>query len=265
MTESEFRAIFKDMILLFTDFGLQGPYVGQMKTVLAAIEPNMPVIDLMHDAPVFDSKAAAYLLASLVAEMPQGAVVLAVVDPGVGSQRRALAVEADGRWYVGPDNGLFELVMRRSRRFQAYEIAWCPAKLSASFHGRDLFAPVAARLSRGDRPDMLPLAQEEVRRPEWPDDWAVAIYLDRFGNVMTGLRASQMPAGACILAGGRLLKTRRTFFEAEPGEAFWYSNSCGLVEIAVNQGDASEILSLVLGSPVQVIPCVESAKTGRIP
>jgi S-adenosylmethionine hydrolase len=103
------------MILLFTDFGYEGLYVGQMKAVLARDAPNVPVIDLMHDAPAHDPRSAAYLLAALVPEMPEGAVCLAVVDPGVGSDRTPLVVNADGRWFVGPDNGLFEIVQRRAK------------------------------------------------------------------------------------------------------------------------------------------------------
>jgi S-adenosylmethionine hydrolase len=239
------------MILLFTDFGYLGPYVGQMKAVLAKLEPNMPAIDLMHDVPAFDPRAGAYLLSALVPEMPHGAVVMAVVDPGVGSARRALAVKADGRWFVGPDNGLFELVARRAQTLQVFEIAWCPAKLSSSFHGRDLFAPVAASLSRGEQAELSPLAFSEISRPDWPDDWAAAIYVDRFGNVMTGLRASLFGHDHCFHLKGRTLLRRRTFAEAQKGELFWYENSSGLVEFAVNQGNAAQFLELAPGDAIR--------------
>jgi S-adenosylmethionine hydrolase len=241
------------MILLFTDFGLEAPYVGQMKIVLARLEPDMPAIDLMHDVPVFDPKAGAYLLASLVPEMPHGVVVLAVVDPGVGSARRALAVKADGRWFLGPDNGLFEFVIRRAQTVQAYEIAWCPAKLSSSFHGRDLFAPVAASLSRGEQAELTPLAVSDIGRPDWPDDWAAIIYRDRFGNLITGLRAEGFSPQDCFESSQGPLSYRRTFSEAAPGEAFWYENSNGLVEFAVNQGNAGQKLGLGLGDEIRAL------------
>jgi len=137
------------MIVLFTDFGLDGPYVGQMKAVLHRDAPGVPVIDLFADAPAFDAKRSAYLLAAYAEEFPAPTVFLAVVDPGVGGARRPLMVEADGRRYVGPDNGLFEIVWRRARRRRGGAITWRPERLSASFHGRDLFAPVAARLAVG--------------------------------------------------------------------------------------------------------------------
>ncbi|MGO8915196.1 MAG: S-adenosyl-l-methionine hydroxide adenosyltransferase family protein [Stellaceae bacterium] len=138
------------MIVLFTDFGAGGPYLGQVKAVLYGAAPTIPVIDLMADAPAHDPMSAAYLLAAYVSEFPHGTVFLAVVDPGVGSGRRAVAAEIDGRWYVAPDNGLLEPLLRRAKVARAWEIAWRPERLSASFHGRDLFAPIAARLARAE-------------------------------------------------------------------------------------------------------------------
>ena len=124
------------MIVLFTDFGLHGPYVGQMKAVLDQMVPGRSIIDLFADAPVGNPKASAYLLAAYAAWFPVGAVFLCVVDPGVGGTRPAIVLEADGRWYVGPDNGLFELVQRRATKTCSWDIEWRPELLSASFHGR---------------------------------------------------------------------------------------------------------------------------------
>src|SRR6185437_9149342 len=122
------------MIVLFTDFGLAGPYTGQMKAVLQRDAPGVPVIDLFADAPSCNPRAASYLLAAHAAWFPRRTVLLAVVDPGVGGPRAPLAILADGRWYVGPDNGLFEIVLRRAAMAQVWEIAWRPASLSPSFH-----------------------------------------------------------------------------------------------------------------------------------
>jgi S-adenosyl-L-methionine hydrolase (adenosine-forming) len=132
------------MIVLFTDLGLHGPYTGQMKAVLHERVPASPVIDLFADAPAGNPKASAYLLAAYAAWFSAGTIFLCVVDPGVGGKRPAIILEADSRWYVGPGNGLFELVQRRAEKTQSFDIAWKPELLSASFHGRDLFAPVAA-------------------------------------------------------------------------------------------------------------------------
>src|SRR5262249_30155935 len=133
-----------NMIVLFMDFRLHGPYTGQMKAVLHQMAPGMPAIDLFADAPVGNPKASAYLLAVYAAWFPVGTVFLCIVDPGVGGTRPAIVLEADGRWYVGPGNGLFELVQRRARKTRSWDIDWKPERLSAGFHGRDLFAPVAA-------------------------------------------------------------------------------------------------------------------------
>ena len=144
------------MIVLCTDYGLAGPYVGQVKAVLARAAPAVPVVDLFADLPPFQPKLAAYLLAAYAEAFMAGDVILAVVDPGVGSARAALAIEADQRWYVGPDNGLFEIVLRRARAAQCWRIDWRPAAISATFHGRDLFAPVAAGLAQGEPPPGRP-------------------------------------------------------------------------------------------------------------
>ncbi len=140
------------MIVLFTDFGLEGPYTGQVLAVLHQTAPDIATIPLFADAPAGRPKPCAYLLAAYAAWFPPGTVFLCVVDPGVGSARRAVIAEADGRLYVGPDNGLFDLILRRAAISRLWEIAWRPPKLSASFHGRDLFAPVAARLATGKTP-----------------------------------------------------------------------------------------------------------------
>jgi S-adenosylmethionine hydrolase len=241
------------MIALFTDFGLHGPYTGQMKAVLHQSAPGVPVIDLFADAPAGNPKAAAYLLAAYDDWFPAGTVFLCVVDPGVGGARPALIVEADGRWYVGPGNGLFELVQRRAKETRCWDIAWKPEQMSASFHGRDLFAPVAGMLARGEPPPGHPRTDGSHRRPDWPDDLAEIVYVDHYGNAMTGLRAAQLPSGTGLAAADRVLERARTFSDLPPGGAFWYENSNGLAEIAVNQGRADRALALSVGSPVEII------------
>ena len=242
------------MILLFTDFGLEGPYLGQVRAVLHREAPGVPVIDLFADAPVFDPMAAAYLLAAYAEAFPPGSVFLCVVDPGVGGARAPLAVNAAGRWYVGPDNGLLAIAARRGGDARAWRITWRPAELSASFHGRDLFAPVAGRLARGEPPPGEACAPGGLTGRDWPEDLARVVYVDGFGNLMTGLRAARLPTEAGLTAGGRRLARARTFSDVAPGEAFWYENANGLAEIAVNQGHAGRVLGLALGDPVEVTP-----------
>jgi hypothetical protein len=241
------------MIVLFTDFGLEGPYTGQVKAVLYRTAPEVPVVDLFADAPTGKPKPAAYLLAAYGVWFPPGAVLLAVVDPGVGGPRAPVIVEAEGRWYVGPDNGLFELVTRRAGTARTWEVLWRPETLSASFHGRDLFAPVAGWLARGERPAHEPRAPEIGRHADWPDDLPEIVYVDRYGNAMTGLRGNLVPNGARLAVSGRALTRARTFSDVPPGEPFWYENSNGLAEIAVNAGRAADALQLVIGSPIAVL------------
>src|SRR5262245_43152944 len=132
------------MIVLFTDFGADDIYVAQAKAVLFEQAPGTLVLDLLHNVPNFDAKAGAHLLAALQSQFPAGCVFLAVVDPGVGSMRDATLLEADGKWYVGPDNGLLSVVAARAAKARNWRIIWRSQALSSSFHGRDLFAPVAA-------------------------------------------------------------------------------------------------------------------------
>jgi S-adenosylmethionine hydrolase len=241
------------MILLFTDFGLAGPYVGQMRTAVMMHHPDAVMVDLMHDAPRQDFKAAAYLLAALAERMPVDCVCLAVVDPGVGGRRPPLVVKVDNRRFVGPGNGLFEILRRRARSARAWRIDWRPDAISDSFHGRDLFAPVAAILDAGGFPQASEIAWD-ASGADWPDDLPEAIYVDGFGNVMSGLRASQLDTNTRLSAAGHLLQRVRTFSDVAPGEVIWYENSIGLAEIAVNCGSAAEVLNLNPGDPVAPVP-----------
>ncbi len=241
------------MIVLFTDFGLHGPYTGQMKAVLHQTAPGIEAIDLFADAPAANPKASAYLLAAYAPWFPAGTVFLCVIDPGVGGTRPPVILQADGRWYVGPGNGLFELVERRARTARSWDISWQPAQLSASFHGRDLFAPVAAMLARGDAPPGRPRRDRADRRPDWPDDLGEIVYIDHFGNAMTALRAAMLPPAARLAAAGRVFERARTFGDLPSGAAFWYENSNGLAEISVNRGRADRDLGLSAGSPVEIV------------
>jgi hypothetical protein len=242
------------MIALFTDFGLSGPYTGQVKAVLHQLAPAVPIVDLFADLPAGKPKPAAYLLAAYGPWFPPGTVLVAVVDPGVGGPRAAFVVEADGRLYVGPDNGLFEILLRRAGTANISEILWRPEQLSASFHGRDLFAPVAARLARGALPLGALGGAGIGRYPDWPDDLPEIVYVDGFGNGMTGLRAAILAEGTRLAAGTQAVLRARTFSDVPPGTAFWYENANGLAEIAINGGRADTALGLAVGSSVAVLP-----------
>ena len=238
------------MIVLVTDFGLAGPYTGQMKAVLRRAAPAIDVIDLFADAPAGNPRATAYLLGAYATWFPTGTVFLCVVDPGVGGRRAPLMLEADGRSYVGPDNGLFELILRRARASHVRRITWRPASLSASFHGRDLFAPVAAQLAKGEIPEGEPHAP--LRHSGWPDDLGEIVYIDHYGNALTGLRASAVPRESVLTVANRKIVPAATFSAVPTGAPFWYENSNGLAEIAINLGRADQVLGLTVGSPVAI-------------
>ena len=241
-----------EMIVLFTDFGLEGPYVGQMKARIHRDAPGVPIIDLFSDAPVANPKAAAYLLAAYATEFPAGTVFLSVVDPGVGSERPGVAMDVDGRWYVGPGNGLFELVARRAVAVRKWSLTWDPDTVSASFHGRDVFAPAAARLARGLPPEGEGRPPSWNSYPDWPDDLAEVIYIDHYGNALTGLREGFVNPSFVLKANNVYLTHARTFTDVPPGEAFWYINANGLVEISVNKGSAADKLGIGLGTRISV-------------
>ena len=239
------------MIVLFSDFGPAGPYVGQVKAAIATAAPGVPVIDLFADAPAADPFRAAYLLAAYDDRFGPGTVFLAIVDPGVGGSRPPVALSADGRWYVGPGNGLFEIVMRRAADAALHRISWVPDWLSTSFHGRDLFAPVAAQIALGNiRPFLAAGDGLEMPGADWPDDLAEIVYVDHYGNAMTGLRGGAVsPHAILAVAESRILHA--AVFSAVPeGSSFWYVNSNGLVEIAVNRGHAASRLGLKIGMRV---------------
>jgi S-adenosylmethionine hydrolase len=231
-------------VYLFTDFGWQGPYVGQMVAAIAAVCPECRVTSLMHDAPAMRPDLSAYLLPAVTASLPPGGVVVAVVDPGVGSERAALVVRAGERVFVGPDNGLLSRLPGISR---VDRVLWRPAEMSASFHGRDLFAPVAARIARGAWLETASMARGDMVGADWPPVCPRVIYVDSYGNLMTGLDPAGMDGSSCLRIGGRQIPHARTFSEAPADGIFWYLNSQGLVEIAARGGAASAILSLELG------------------
>jgi len=235
------------MIVLFTDFGLAGPYTGQVQAVLHRQAPGVSVVSLFADLPPFDVEAAACLLPAYAAGFPPGTVFLCVVDPGVGSRRPGVVVQADGRWYVGPNEGLFAQLARRARQLQCWQLPE-PSAAAASFHGRDVFAPVAALLARGGAAPGEAVDTAGLEQPGWPDDLWRVVYIDHYGNAVTGVRAAVLDVEAQLVVNGHALNHARTFSAVSPGTAFWYANSNGLVEFAVNRDRADETLDIRVGN-----------------
>jgi len=237
------------MIVTFTDFGITGPYMGQMKARLLQYAPCEPIVDLMVDVPAFQIAYGAKLLAGLVENMPKEAVYLCVVDPGVGGQRKPICLQCDGRWFVGPDNGLFHYIIQSSQNVQAFEILWRGEALSKSFHGRDLFAPVAAMLAQNIDFDKSAVPVDDLVTLSATVAGEV-IYIDGYGNCWTDIRHNDIATSETLKIGIQTLKYADVFCDTEEGHAFWYFNSSGFVEIAINQGNAAQIFGLMLGSQV---------------
>lgn len=240
------------MIYLFTDFGSQDIYVGQTKAMLLHHAPVQPIVDLFHDVNPFDAESAAHLLEALYRKLPteRGDVFVAVVDPGVGGTRHSVAVDVDGRWFVGPDNGLLSVVTQRSGACRCYEISWCPERLSRTFQGRDLFAPVAAKLASAC------LAPEYLSSKDGLDvlldanDLHKVIHVDHYGNAVTGIRYSDRAGFTSVIVNGHELHQGGKFCDVPLGAAFWYENSLGLIEIAANGASAARLMGLCVGVPV---------------
>jgi hypothetical protein len=238
------------MIVLFTDFGVRDPYVGQVKARLAKHAPEQQVIDLLHEVPDFNPHAGAHLLAALASGFPPGSVFLAVVDPGVGTPRDAVVVQAGGHWFVGPDNGLLSVVVARHADTRLWRVTWQPAALSATFHGRDLFALIAADIARGEFPETKLASITQLNVEFDAGDLARVIYIDHDGNAWTGVR--DVPKNARVTAAGELFKHSDSFGFVGKGEGFWFINSVGLLELAVNRGSAAAAFGLKVGDAVAV-------------
>lgn len=239
------------MIFLFTDFGAEGPYLGQVESVLRQ-SGCRDVVHLVSNAPCFAPEASAFLLAALVPFTAPGSVILGVVDPGVGGEREPVVMRADGYWFVGPENGLFNTVAARAEQVVWFRVDWRPGVLAPTFHGRDLFAPIAARVAKQD----FTWAHTPCPGPDltaWPVELDRLIYFDVYGNALTGRRYSAELSGRQLAVGPHSIAEARTFCDVAAGTPLWYCNSLGLVEIAVNRGSAREFLQLDVGMEVAFV------------
>ncbi len=236
------------MLVIYSDFGAGSPYAGQMEAVCAELAPQVPRVVLSHDAPLANPRASGLLLAGLAERMPQRAVFLCVVDPGVGSMRRGLIAQSGSRWFVGPDNGL--MVAAAGDNAAWFRIDWRPAQLSNTFHGRDLFAPVAAGLAQGRMCAVTPI-DDPIGLP-MVGGLQQVIFVDRFGNLITGMAEKDIAPQSRVLMGERTIAPGRYFGDVPTGELFWYGNSMGLVEIAANGASAAALVGVGVGCEFQI-------------
>ena len=236
-------------IILATDYGVSGSYVGQLKTQIYTLNPDAAVIDLIHDLPKYNPRASAYLLASLLEQLPKNSVVIGVVDPGVGSSREPIVLEAGGYSFVGPNNGLFAIIAKKLKDFGLLEIMHKEPK-SKTFHGRDLFAPTAVQLASNEEIKLKKLTTKRLVGAEWPKDLAEIIYIDHFGNAITGISAKKCNSKQIFKIKENKIKHANTFSEVNIGECFWYANSSQLVEISARDTSVAEKLKLKIRDQV---------------
>lgn len=256
-------------ITLLTDFGSTDFFVGAMKGVILSIHPGAQLVDLTHEIAPQDVQAGAFTLLSAYDVFPAGSVHVAVIDPGVGSARRPIVVAAGGYRFVGPDNGLFSYVLDRevdTRVFHLTEQQFFRPVVSSTFHGRDIFAPVAAALSLGVAPEAMGV---EIHDPVRFDPFrarrlgsgaveGAVLHVDRFGNCITSLTRADLPLDSAegdlrLEAGSRIIPTLRRFFaDGEDGQPFAIWGSAGFLEIAVRCGSAADDLGLRRGDRIRL-------------
>jgi S-adenosylmethionine hydrolase len=289
------------LITLTTDFGVVDPFVGTMKGVMLAIAPHATIVDLTHEVPPQDVRAGAYLLHSAAGYFPRGTIHVVVVDPGVGTSRRALLVETRDGFFVAPDNGVLTLVAPPRRVVSVWDVSRSPVRrqpVSRTFHGRDLFAPVAAHLASG-----MPLARlgRRVRgfaRLTLPVPGrrgrtlvGEVVWIDRFGNLITNLTEQEVTRltgrerrggrgargaararsrgyrgrGVSVTIDGRAVPLLDAYGQALPGTVLALVNSAGLVEIAVNHGSAAVMLGATCGTRISIAPAGAAGRSRRAP
>lgn len=255
------------IITLTSDFGNRGGYVGAMKGVMLRINPKLTLFDITHEVQVFDVMAAAFVLQQSLAFYPPETTHLVVVDPGVGSERRAVALKHNHHYFVGADNGLFTLLLKTETPDQMVELK--PAEdqlLSATFHGRDLFAPVAAKIASGTPLEELGTPFSRLTPLHWASPisdvngiqgWVV--YIDHFGNCITNISRDIFEVhsngrNATGYVGSGIIRGIHTTYSDEiTGEALMLFGSNDFLEIAINQGNAASLLQIQRGTPVNIV------------
>jgi hypothetical protein len=255
------------LITLTTDFGTEDWFVGTMKGVILKIAPRATVVDITHEIPAGDIRAGAFALAASCRFFPRGTLHVAVVDPGVGGARRALAVQTADYVFIGPDNGVLSCALAKEKIRAVHRLEnanYFLLPVSQTFQGRDIFAPVAAHLSGGVSVHKLGPAQKNFFRLSWPKPHVrrggiegEVVFIDRFGNAITNIENASLDprSGPEIFAGRQRLCRVKEFYQSVPaGQAVAVPGSSGFWEIAVNGGSASAKFGLQIGSRVRVCP-----------
>ncbi len=256
------------MITLTSDFGLKDPYVGEMKGVILTINPNANIIDITHEVEKFNIRMGAFMLASAAPYFPKGTVHLAVVDPGVGTERRAILVQTKQAVFVGPDNGVLMLAAQTQDIEHIYQITnpkFMLTPVSSTFHGRDVFAPAAAHLDIGVNISVFGPEISDTVKPEFtilqPRNGSLigeVLHVDSFGNIVTNIPQKEITQAKKINVKLQNLSLNinfgKTYNQANPKEVIALIGSHGFLEIALNQASASERFNVKTGDKIEVKP-----------
>lgn len=244
------------MIALLTDFGTKDYFVGAMKGAILSINENAKIIDITHEIEPQNIASASFTLRVCYKNFPQKTIFVAVVDPGVGSNRRAILVETEHYYFIAPDNGLLSFVYEEAESFRVFELTnekYFAEKVSATFHGRDLFAPFAAHLSKGISANEFGAEIQEFTQNSTENNEPKIIHIDRFGNLITNLKRENLPENFALEIGGKRIEKLQNFYaEAAKSEVFMIFGSAGFLEIVVFQDSAQEILNAKNGQVVKV-------------
>ena len=237
------------VITLLTDFGTADYYVGAVKGAILSVNPDAVIVDITHEIPAQDVETGAFLLLAAHKTFPRGTIHVVVVDPGVGSTRRPIIVSANDQFFVGPDNGIFSYICAH-RTFHVTAEKYFRPNPSSTFHGRDIFAPVAAVLSTGVAPEQFgPEIDDEVRLPSLETPLRI-IHIDRFGNCVTNISRERFEGKSLSINGRTITAVRNFYGEAPEGEIFAIWGSAGFLEISVNGGSAAQVLGAKRGDSV---------------
>ena len=240
------------LVYFFSDFGPNGPYTGQVEAVIRS-KTSADFINLISDAPKTDPFLASYLLAAIYSELPvKTGYMLAVVDPGVGSERAVLKLTLDKMTIIAPDNGLLSRLISICPDAHIEKLLEIPENISNSFHARDWFAPVLAKLINGQSVESEEVQFSNIHGHEWPEEIPRIIYIDHYGNLVTGIKTLSMNR-QLSLAEHEPITHGDAFSSVPKGAFFWYINSMGLVEIAANSASAAASLSACVGDELTVI------------
>lgn len=253
------------VITLTTDFGYKDPFVGEMKGVILSINPSVRFVDLTHGIEPHNIKEGAFVIGSGFKHFPSGSIHIAVVDPGVGSERRCIILEGGGHYFVGPDNGIFSHVISFLQDVKVISITnekYVLSKDSPTFQGRDVFSPVAAWLSRGIAPEELGIVINDYKRFEIPlpkmDGNMIlgeVVYIDRFGNAVSNIRKEHLygfRGQFCAEIDGKVIQSVRNYSQAADDSLYCLINSSGYLELFVNMSSASMLFGIRNGKKVTV-------------